>query len=447
MNKTDKSKSYVFHRRLDYRYPVITHGKGIWLYDELGRKYIDAVGGAIVANIGHGVKEIAREVSKLAERVSYLHGAQFTTSNMEEYARELCEVAPSGLNKIYFVSGGSEAAETAIKLARQYHYDSGNKLKYKIIYRQPGFHGNTIGALSISGKASTRKLQKPLLKNFPHIPAPFCYRCFYHKSYPECELECAWELEKTIQSEGAKSISAFIAEPVIGASAGAVVPPPEYFPIIRKICNKYNVLLILDEIMSGFGRTGKWFASEHWNCTPDIMIAGKGLSGGLVPLSAVFCKSNIVNTIKKGTGTFVHGFTFGNNPFTTGVGRIVLKYIKKNNLVAQSAKRGKYLLSELRTLTKYDIVGDVRGIGLMTAIEFVEKKSNKKPFHRKAMVAEKILQTALKKGLILYFCIGFVDGIRGDAVMVAPPFIVTEDEIDKIIMIFSETISEVQNSL
>lgn len=447
MNKVNPSKSNVFHRRLDYRYPAITHGKGIWLYDKSGKKYIDAVGGAIVANIGHGVKEIAREIGKLAERFSYLHGAQFTTSDMEEYARELCKVTPSGLNKIYFVSGGSEATETAIKLARQHHYDSGNKLKYKIIYRQPSFHGNTIGALSLSGKASMRKLQSPLLLNFPHIPAPFCYRCFYHKSYPKCGLDCAWELEKTIQAEGAEKISAFISEPVIGASAGAVVPPPEYFPIIRKICNKYNVLLILDEIMSGFGRTGKWFASQYWNCNPDIMIGGKGLSGGIVPLSAVFCKSKIVETIKNGSGTFVHGFTFGNNPFTTGVGRIVLKYIKKNNLVTQSAKRGKYLLSKLQTLTKYEIVGDVRGIGLMTAIEFVKDKNTKEPFPRKAMVAEKILQVAMKRGLILYFCIGFVDGIRGDAVMVAPPFIVTEDEIDKIIGIFSDTISEVQNSL
>jgi adenosylmethionine-8-amino-7-oxononanoate aminotransferase len=177
------------------------------------------------------------------------------------------------------------------------------------------------------------------------------------------------------------------------------------------------------------------------------MIAGKGLSGGIVPLSAVICKSNIVETIKNRTGTFIHGFTFGNNPFTTGVGRIVFRYLKKNNLVVQSAKRGKHLLSKLQTLTKHDIVGDVRGIGLMTAIEFVKNKKTKKPFHRKSEIAEKILQVAMKRGLILYFCVGFVDGVKGDAVMVAPPFIVTEDEIDKIISIFSETISEVQNSL
>lgn len=440
-------KSHIFHRRLDYSYPVITHGKGIYLYDNKGKKYIDACGGAIVVNIGHGVKEIAEEISKLAKRFSYLHGSQFTTGDMEDYAKELSKIVPRGLNKVFFVSGGSEANETAIKLAKQYHYDSRNKRKYKVIYRKPAYHGNTILTLSLSSRINIRKPHLSLLVNFPYIPAPFCYRCPFNKSYPSCGLKCAWELERVIKKEGPESVSAFIAESVIGASAGIVIPPHEYFSVIRKICDKYNVLLILDEIMTGFGRTGKWFACQHWNCVPDILTVGKGISGGLVPLSAIFCKDKIFKVIKKGSGNFLHGFTYENNPFTTGVGRVVLKYIKKHNLVGESAKKGKYLLSKLRAFTKFDIVGDVRGIGLATAVEFVENKKTKKPFPRKKHIAEKVVQNALKKGLNLYFSIGFVDGLKGEAVIVAPPFIVTKKEIDKIVNIFKEAILETQDSI
>lgn len=440
------SKSYIFHRRLDYSYPIITHGKGIYLYDESGKKYIDACGGSFVVNIGHGIKEIADEMQKLAGKYSFLHGAQFTTKNMEKYAEELSKVVPKGM-KVFFVSGGSEAIESAVKLAKQYHYDSGNKGKYKVIRRKPAYHGSTILSLSLGSKESMCNPQSQYLLKFPSIPAPFCYRCPFNKSYPKCNLKCAWELERVIKKEGSETVSAFIAEPVIGISAPVVVPPPEYFFIIRKICDKYNVLLILDEILTGFGRTGKWFACQHWNLKPDIIVAGKGISGGFIPLAAVFSDNKIMRTIKKGKGNFLHGFTYENHPLTTGTGRAVLKYIKKHNLVRQSAEKGKYLLSKLRAFTKFDIVGDVRGIGLMVAVEFVEDKKTKKPFSRDKHLAEKIVQTATKKGLNLYFSIGFVDGKRGDAVLVGPPLIVTKKEIDKIVNIFKKVILEVQRSL
>ncbi len=441
-------KSFIFHRRLDYLYPLITNGKGIYLYDESGKKYIDAVGGALVANLGHGIKEIAEKIRKLAAKTSFLHGSQFTTKQTEEYARDLCRVVPKGLNKVYFTLGGSDAVETAIKLARQYHYDSGHKNKYKIIYAYPSYHGATLGALAVTAKKSFRRIFEPYLIKHPKIPSYFCYHCPYKKSYPACKIECAWELEKVIKKENPNAISAFIIEPIIGASAGAVVPPPEYFSIIQKICNKYNVLLIADEIMTGFGRTGKWFACQHFGVTPDILVVGKGISGGFVPLAAVFCTDKIYQRIKRGTGSFSHGFTYVNNVLTTGVGKAVLEYVKKNDLVKNCAEKGKYLLSKLRGLTKeFEIIGDVRGRGLMTAVEFVKNKKTKEPFLRKIHLAERILQTSLKKGLNLYFCIGFVNDTDGDAVMVAPPFTVTEKEIDKIVKIFSETISEIQKSL
>lgn len=442
------SKSSVFHRRLDYQYPVIDHGKGIYLYDESGKKYIDAVGGALVANIGHGVKEISQAIAKLTKRFGFIHASQFTTRHMEEYAKELCRIAPKGLNKVYFTLGGSDSVETAIKLARQYHYDLGNKGKYKIIYTYPSYHGATLGALAVTPKKSFREIYEPYLAKHPKIPSYFCYHCPFKKTYPGCDMECARELEKTIKKNGANKIAAFIIEPIVGASAGAVVPPKEYFPIVRKICDKYNILLIADEIMSGFGRTGKWYASQHFGLKPDILISGKGISGGLVPLAAVFCTDKIFQAIKKGTGNFSHGFTYVNNVITTGVGKAVLEYVKNKKLVDNCAEKGKYLFSKLRGLAEeFEIIGDVRGKGLMTAVEFVKNRKTKEPFPRKLHLAERILQTAMKKGLNLYFCLGFADGVNGDAIMVAPPFAVTKSEIDKIIKILSNSIREIQKTL
>lgn len=444
-NKKKKNKNYIFHRRLDYDYPLIVRGKGIELFDKKGKKYIDAVGGALVVNLGHGIREIAGEMKKIAEKFSFLHGSQFSTQEMEDYAKDLVKLAPKGINRVFFVSGGSEATESAVKLASQYHFDCGNKGKFKVISQKPAYHGSTILAMSLSSKESMKKPHSALLLKFPSIPAPFCYRCAFGKKYPSCGIKCARELERVIKKEKPQTVSAFIAEPVIGASAGAVVPPKEYFPLVRKICDKYNVLLIADEIMAGFGRTGKWFACQNFNFVPDIITVGKGIGGGFVPLAAVFCKEKIIRAIKKGSGNFIHGFTFENNPLTTGTGLAVLKYIRKHNLVERSFTMGKYLLKKLNNLRNIDIVGDVRGLGLMTAVEFVENKKTKKPFPRESQLAEKIVQKAMKKGLNLYYALGFTKEGRGDAIMVAPPFIVTKKEIDEIIRIFKETILEVRN--
>ncbi len=449
MNKKFQiSKSSVFHRRLDYQYPVITRGKGIYLYDEQGKRYIDGVGGALVCNIGHGQKELARKIGELAGKTTFLHAAQFTTKHMEDYAKKLTKVLPKGMTKSYFVSGGSEAVETAIKLARQYYYDSGQKEKYKIIYTWPSYHGSTIGALSVTGKKAFRRIAESYLLNFPSFNGFSSYRCPHDKKNKNgCVAECAYELEKTIKKNNPKTIAAFIIEPVIGASAGAVLPPKGYFQIIRKICDKYNILLIADEVMSGFGRTGKWFAVEHFGVIPDIMTAGKGISGGFAPLAGVFCADKIFKAIKNGSGNFSHGFTFANNAFTTGIGNLILDYMVKKDLVGNAAKMGDYLMQKLTKLKKFDIVGDVRGKGLMTAVEFVKDKKTKAPFERNIHLAEKISDIAQDKGLMLYFCVGFADGINGDAVMVAPPFNVTKKEIDEIVKIFAESILEFRQSL
>jgi len=445
MNNT--KKSYVFHRRLNYNYPLIAHGKGIYLYDESGKKYIDGSGGPAVVNLGHGVKEIARAVEKLISKFSFLYGSQFSTKDMEVYAKDLCFLAPGVFSNVFFVCGGSEAVESAIKMARQYHYDADNKTKYQVISSYPGYHGNTILTLSLSSKPGMRKRQEPLLIEFPSIPAPYCYRCPLDKIYPACGVQCAQELETAILKAGPQNVSAFIAETIIGSTAPAVIPPQEYFPIIRKICDKYDVLLILDEIMAGFGRTGKWFAFQHFNIKPDIAAVGKGISGGIIPLAAVFCRPKIFETIKKGSGGFLHGFTFTNNPITTGTGKAVLEYMKKKKLLLNCRKQGKYLLKKLKTLQDLAMVGDVRGIGLMVGVELMKNKQTKETFLREEQISEKVISAALKRGLNLLFGNAFTQDGRGDAVMITPPYIITEKEIDALVAILRASIIEVQEKI
>ena len=440
-------KSFLFHRRLDYDYPVITHGDGIYLYDEKGKRYIDAAGGAIVAILGHGQHQIAHEISKYASKISYLHGSQFTTRVMEEYAHELIEIAPANLKKVFFVSGGSEATETAIKLTHQYFHNIGKPNKNKFVYRSPSYHGSTLGALSLTGKKGSREIYEPLLIQFPSIPAPICYRCPYGEIRNKCRLKCAYALEEKVIQENPDTVAAFIAEPVIGASAGAVPPPEGYFTVIRSICDKYGMLLILDEIMCGFGRTGKWFASQFWDVEADILYIGKGISAGIVPLAALFCTEKIFDTIRRNGGNFTHGFTYTNNPLSTAVGKLVLNHVIQNNLIDNIRSQSAYFFSRLEELYAFETVGDIRGKGFLIGIEFVKDKKSKEPFPRNYKLSEKLVTSAMNNGLNLYYSIGFSKDGKGDAIMMGPPYNIGKHEIDQIITILIETISEMQESL
>jgi len=438
----------VFYRKLDRSLPVCVKGKGIYLYDQEGNKYIDGTGGPLCVNIGHGIIEITEAAMEQAQKVAYVHGSHFTTLVIEEFAKKLSEVLPQGIDKIYFLSGGSEATEAAIKLARQYQLCLGNSQRYKVIGRWFSYHGSTIGALSMMGKPSFRKPYLPLLIDFPHIPAPYCYRCPFEKTYPQCNIQCARILEKTIELEGPETISAFIAEPIIGNTLGAVVPPKGYYQIIRDICDKFNIIFIADEVMSGYGRTGKWFAMEHWGVIPDVITMAKGISGGYIPLAAMATKKEIIDIIKKESGNFIHGHTFSHHPVSSAVGLAVLEYIKKHDLVEKSAKRGEYLIQRLNELKEFSFVGDVRGKGLMTGVEFVKDKDSKIPFPREFKLMEKILKKCFEKGLVLYSSTtGMVDGINGDGIMIAPPFIIEEKEIDEIINILQQVFVEIEKEL
>ena len=434
----------LFHRRLDYEYPLITHGKGIYLYDDEGNRYIDAVGGAMVANLGHGIDEIAQKSAEYIHKYSYLHASQFSAPHIEEFAQKLINVAPPHIDKVYFVSGGSEAVETAVKLAYQYSFaKNGHHAKRKVIYTNPSYHGSTMMALSLTGKFRGQDAFQGLLFDFPVIQSPTCYRCPYNQVYPECNLYCASFLEEKILEENPETIAAFIVEPVIGASTGVCIPPEGYLERIRSICNRYDIVLIFDEILCGYGRTGKWFASEHWNVTPNIVIHGKGISAGIVPLAAVYCSNEIVEVIKERDGNFSHGYTYTNHQYTTAIGNLVFDYIQKHALINNVVNQGNYLLEQLLTLESLDIIGQVRGLGLLTGIELVQDKVKKTTFSRDKKVAERVVQHAMKNGLNLYFSNGYTDTHEGDSIIIAPPYNVKKEEIDEIISILKNTLSAI----
>jgi adenosylmethionine-8-amino-7-oxononanoate aminotransferase len=437
-------EGHVFYRKLSRSYPLITHGEGVYLFDETGKRYLDGSGGAIVVNIGHGRKEIFEAMTEQMGAVGYVHGTQFTTASIENYSQALAGILPADLDKIYYLSGGSEAIESAIKFARQYFLEIGQPQRWRVVARWGSYHGNTLGALSLTGRLGMRKPYLPLLIHFPHFPAPYCYRCYFHLTYPNCDLACARSLEPLIQSEGPEAISAVILEPIIGATIGAVAPPKGYLKIIREICDRYGLLLIDDEVMTGMGRTGRWFGIEHEGVSPDIMVTGKGMSSGYFPLSAMITRGSLIQAFKEGSGGFVHGHTFSHHAVACAVGLRVLDWLKKEDGPVRSREQGDYLLKRLQELTAYPFVGEVRGKGLMAAIELVQDKSTKQPFPRSAKVTERIIDRAFENGLVLYPGVGFADGVNGDMVMLGPPLCISREEIDEIINILQKTLSELE---
>lgn len=436
----------VFYRNLHYSYPLITHGQGAYLFDADGRRYLDACGGAAVVNIGHGVRELGEALSIQAQKAGYLNGTQFTHAPVEALAERISDFLPFPGGKVYFLTSGSEAIEASIKLARQYWVEMGQESKYLVISRKPSYHGNTLAALSLSAREHYRKIYQPLLSESHMIPAPYCYRCYCHKEYPSCQIECAYELEKMISTLGKQKVSAFLTEVIGGSSTGAAVPPPEYFSIIRRICDEYEVLLIADEILTGAGRTGRWLACQHFGLAPDIIVMGKGLTSGYFPLSALGVTVEIVESIFRKGRSFIHAQTFAHNPLGCVVALTTLDYIKNNNLMERCNEEGKSLLDSLSSLRDHLHVGDIRGKGLLIGIEFVLERESKKPFSRKKRFTENFVVKALEKGLVLWPNTGHANGVDGDLVLLAPPFIIGQEEISQILMILRETLSEFDSS-
>jgi adenosylmethionine-8-amino-7-oxononanoate aminotransferase len=438
---------HVFYRNSRKMYPTVERGEGIYIYDKSGKRYIDGSGGAAVVGIGHGVKEITQAMLRQAERISFSHSSQFTSQASIDLSERLIRFAPSGLNRVYFLSGGSEAVETSVKLARQYQVERGKPEKYKVISRWTSYHGNTLGALALSGHSGRRKTYMPLLQHTPHIQPAYCYRCPFGLQPEACSLECAADLEKTILYEGPDSVSAFIAEPIVGATAAALVPREGYFQKIREICNRYDLLFIADEVMTGMGRTGKNFGIDHWNVVPDMIVVAKGMSSGYTPIAGVIVKEEIHRAVQEGSGAFIHGHTYSQNPLSAAIALATIDYLLKHDLIAQSARRGDYLLHALRFLYRHDFVGDIRGKGLFAGIEFVKDKKTKEPFDPKLKLNSRIANRAFEKGLIAYPGGGGADGIRGDHILLAPPFVITEEQIQELVSILDQTFSEISQEL
>jgi adenosylmethionine-8-amino-7-oxononanoate aminotransferase len=435
----------VFYRNLHHSYPLITHARGAYLYDEEGKKYLDASGGAAVVNLGHGLEEIAGALQAQAFKTGYINGMQFTHVPVENLARKISEFLPFPEGKAYFLTSGSEAIEASIKLARQYWVEQGQRSRFRVITRKPSYHGNTLAALSLSGRERYRETFKPLLTDSCMIPAPYCYRCYWDESYPSCQVKCARELEIAVKRIGEENVSAFLTEVIGGGSVGAAVPPPEYFPVIRKICDDYGVLLIADEVMTGAGRTGKWLACHHFDFVPDIIVMGKGLTSGYFPLSALGVKKKIVDSIFVKGKSFLHFQTFAHHPVGCAAGGETLDYIRKHDLLDRCSEIGLFLREELSSILDLPHVGDIRGEGLLIGIEFVQEKTTKRPFSREMKYAEKFVQQALTNGLVLWPNVGHADGENGDLVLVAPPFTISRDEAAQIVDLLGKTLKDMKN--
>ncbi len=388
----------------------------------------------MVVNLGHGVGEIADAMAAQARRVAYINGTAFTSEPVETLAAELCKRSPA-YGKVYFLGSGSEAIEAALKLARQHWVERYRTSKHRVIALTPGYHGNTMLALSTSAREHYRTLYREWLTDVIHIPAPYSYRCSCGGA-AECRVCTGDILEEAILKEGAETIAAFLAEPVGGSSTGANVPRPGYFERIREICDKYDVLFIADEVLSGAGRTGSWLALDRWNVRADIVTLGKGIGGGYLPLSAVLATEEVVAPIAAGSGYFVHAQTFSHHAVTCAAGVATLAFIDRHRLVERVCEMAPTFFRALSTLRDHASVGDVRGRGLLGAVEFVADRETRAPMARSQKFAERFTQAAQDAGLIVWPNVGHADGVNGDLVMIAPPFVISRDEISEIVRRF-----------
>jgi adenosylmethionine-8-amino-7-oxononanoate aminotransferase len=423
----------VFRRSTSPNPPVAVAAHGSVIVDADGREYLDAAGGAIVVNVGHGRREIADAIAEQSARLSYAHGSAFTTEPLERYAAEVGEHLPVDDPYLYPVSGGSEAIETALKLARATQLARGEADRRMVFARWGSYHGNTLGALDLSGRKPLRRPYEPWLGRFNHVSAAYPYRGGLPGSQSlATAAELAAELEATILEAGASNVAAFVGEPIVGATLGAVEPPDGYWPAIAEVCRRHGVLLIADEVMTGFGRTGAWFGMDHYGVRPDMLVAAKGATSGYWPFGFVAASGDVFEAVTRGGG-FVHGFTYSHQPVAATVAREVLRILEAESLVEASAVKGERLKGLLRArLGDHRVVGDIRGRGLMVGVELVRERETKAPFPRAAKLTEAVVRIARERGLLLYSGTGNANGVDGDTILLGPPFVVTDDELARI---------------
>lgn len=440
----------LFPRNFGQRYIEVERGEGLYLYGTDGRAYLDAAAGAISANIGYGVEEIAASIHGQTSKLPFAHASYWAVEINERAASLVAELAPEGMHWVWFVNSGSEAMEAAIKMARQYFVEKEGKgtSRSLIIGRQNGYHGSTLGTLAIGGSVVRRRHFLPMLNDQPKIETHYCYRCPYGLERPSCGIRCATELEKTIRRIGPQYVAAFVAEPIVGSTVGALVPPDEYWPIVREICSRYDVLLIADEVMTGCGRTGKNFCVDHWGVKPDLIGTAKGLAASYYPVGAVIVSDRVAETFRKGSGVFAHSHTFNGMPAASAAVVAVLEYMKKHGLIENAARMGKLIETELAPrLQESPFVGEVRGKGLMWGIELVRDKETKAPFDASMDAGGKLKALALERGMTLYPGKAMADGVNGDNIMIGPPLTVGEKDVRKIFEILADSLDSLQKLL
>jgi adenosylmethionine-8-amino-7-oxononanoate aminotransferase len=423
---------------------LIDRAEGAWLYTRDGRKILDAAAGAIVVNIGQGREEIVQVVADEVRQVNYVVPL-WSTVQRQRLVERLARWTPPGLDRFFFTSGGSEAVEAALKFALMYHKVHGRPSRKKIIGRQSSYHGNTIAALS-AGASLRRADYEHVLFDWPKIGPSYCYRCAWGKTYPGCGIDCATALEQEIERHGEDSIAAFIAEPMMGSSGAAVPPVKEYWPRLAEICERHGVLLIADEVMTGFGRTGRPFGVDHWDIRPDILVGGKGLTGGYMPMGMIAVKQSLVEQVESRGADFMF-YTYSSHPTACAVADKVLEIMEREHLVERSAEVGARLGAQLKEeLSGHPLVGDIRGCGLFWGVEMVRDKVSREPYPAAAKLTNRTVAAALKRGLFVYPSTGMARP-GGDAVMVAPPLVVGDPELNFIVRTLRSTLDDVNPTL
>ncbi len=429
------SSTHVFHRSLLSTPPVAVRGQGVWIEDAAGKRYLDASGGAAVSCLGHGHPEVLAAMHRQIDQLAYAHTSFFTTEVAETLADQLVRTAPAGMSHAYFVSGGSEAVEAALKMARQYYLEIGQPERSHFIARRQSYHGNTLGALAVGGNEWRRRQFAPLLIDVTHVAPCYPYRDQRDDETPEqYGQRLAQELDETIQRVGPGKVLAFIAETVGGATAGVLVPVPGYFKAVREVCDRHGVLLILDEVMSGMGRCGTLHACEQEGVVPDLMTVAKGLGGGYQPIGALLAQGRIVEAMSKGSGFFQHGHTYLGHAVACAAALAVQQVIERDDLLAKVRRDAETLRALLvEQLGDNPHVGDLRGRGFFWGIELVQDRASKTPSDPARRLHAKIKAAAFARGLLVYPMGGTVDGRYGDHILLAPPFIATADELTQIV--------------
>jgi adenosylmethionine-8-amino-7-oxononanoate aminotransferase len=441
--------SNIIHRSLLSTPLIAETASGMYFVDKQGKKYLDACGGAAVSCLGHAQRDVLAAMHAQIDKMAYAHTSFFTSDASEELADFLAKAAPPGVDKVYFVSGGSEAVEGALKFARQYFVEIGQAQRTRFVARRQSYHGNTLGALAVGGNEWRRKQFAPLLIDVGRVSPCYEYRDRRDdESQEDYTRRLLAEIDAKFQELGPENVIAFVAEPVVGATAGALTPTPGYFKGIRELCDRYGILLIADEVMCGMGRTGTLFALEQENVVPDLVTIAKGLGGGYQPIGAFMAQSRLVEPMRKGSGLFQHGHTYIGHAVACAAALAVQKVVQRDNLLAAVRENGEYFKNSLRErLGTHPYVGDIRGRGLFIGVELVRDRAKKTPFDPAQKLNAKVKSRALNNGLMVYPSGGTIDGRQGDHVLLAPPFIATQADLDKIVDILATSIQQATDAV